>query len=205
MLKAGLTGGIGCGKSTAVNTFRVLGAAIIDADEISKDLVKAGTSTLLEMTKAFGNDLLLPNGDLNRLRLKEVVFSDSTSLDKLEAIIHPKVRAEIDRQIATLSGYSYVIVDVPLLVEKNYIGLFDRIIVVDCLPEQQIARVNQRDDIDETIIKAIMKKQVSREIRLKAATDILDNFGEMKILEAQVKKLHYKLLTMPSTQGFNQT
>lgn len=194
MLKIGLTGGIGCGKSTAVNAFGALGVAIIDADQISKDLVKAGSLTLLKIVKIFGNDILLPNGELNRVKLKEIVFSGVRSLERLEAIIHPEVKAKINQQISVLSGYPYVVVDIPLLVEKNYADMFDRIVVVDCLPKQQIARVTQRDELAEATIKAIMEKQVSRENRLKSATDILDNFGDVKILEQQVMVLHKQFL-----------
>ena len=190
LLKIGLTGGIGCGKSTAVNAFRALGAKIIDADLISKNLVKAGNPALTEIMNAFGDDILLADGELNRAKLKEIVFSDPDALDKLEAIIHPRVRAEISRQINASKGESYIVVDIPLLLEKNYNELFDRIVVVDCLPEQQVSRVIQRDSLDEDSVKSIIKKQVSREMRLKSATDILDNSRNIKILENQVRQLH---------------
>ena len=196
MLKIGLTGGIGCGKSTAVDAFRVLGADIIDADKISKDLVNAGNPALAEIASVFGKSILLPNGDLNRGKLKEIVFSDAQALQKLEAIVHPGIRAEITRQIAALSDSAYVIVDIPLLLEKNYIELFDRIVIVDCLPEQQIKRVIQRDELDAVTIKSIIEKQVSRETRLNAATDILDNSGNINTLKDQVKTLHKDFLTL---------
>lgn len=194
MLKIGLTGGIGCGKSTAVNAFRALGAAIIDADQISKNLVKAGTPALAEIAKIFGEKILLPNGELNRESLKKAIFSDSKSMEQLEAIIHPGVRAEINQQIAMLSGYPYVIVDIPLLVEKSYAAMFDRIVVIDCLPKQQLERVSQRDKLDVTMIEAIIKKQASREARLKKATDVIDNSKDINTLEAQVKNLHDKFI-----------
>lgn len=190
MLKVGLTGGIGCGKSTAVDAFRDLGAKIIDADYISKDLVKAGSPVLEKIVEKFGEDILLVDGGLNRKRLKEIIFHDEKRLDDLEAIIHPKVKAEIIRQISVLKNEPYIIIDIPLLVEKGYIDMFDRIIVVDCLPEQQILRVNKRDNIDETVTKSIMERQVSRDVRLKAATDIIDNLGDIESLKKQVKELH---------------
>jgi len=194
LLKIGLTGGIGCGKSTAVNAFRALGASIIDADQIAKDLVKAGSPALAAIARNFGDGILLSNGELNRAKLKEIVFSDAHALDQLEAIIHPGVRAKINKQLIALAQQPYVIVDIPLLLEKNYNHLFDRIIVVDCLPEQQIARVLQRDEIDETTLNAILKKQLNRETRLKHATDILDNSGDLQSLNNQVKKLHKKFI-----------
>jgi len=196
LLKIGLTGGIGCGKSTAVDAFRALGADIIDADKISKDLVKTGNPVLAEIVRVFDKSILLPNGDLNRDKLKEIVFSDAQALQKLELIIHPEIRAEINHQIAVLSDSAYVIVDIPLLLEKNYSELFDRIVIVDCLPEQQIKRVIQRDELDVVTIKSIIKTQVSRETRLIAATDVLDNSGNINTLKDQVKNLHKDFLTL---------
>lgn len=190
VLKVGLTGGIGCGKSTAVNIFRALGAGIVDADQISKDLVKLGSPVLMEIAKIFGSEIILVDGELNRPMLKELVFTDSKALDKLEAIIHPNVRKEIDRQVSVLSSAPYVIVDIPLLVEKQYQEMFERIIVVDCLPEQQIKRVEERDSIDRATLEAIMEKQAGRDSRLKAATDILDNTCSASLLKEQVKSLH---------------
>ena len=196
MLKIGLTGGIGCGKSTAVDAFRALGADIIDADKISKDLVKTGNPVLAEIVRVFDKSILLPNGDLNRDKLKEIVFSDAQALQKLEVIIHPRIRTEINHQIAVLNDSAYVIVDIPLLLEKNYSELFDRIVIVDCLPEQQIKRVIQRDELDVVTIKSIIKTQVSRETRLIAATDVLDNSGNINTLKDQVENLHKDFLTL---------
>ncbi|HIP94863.1 MAG TPA: dephospho-CoA kinase [Leucothrix sp.] len=196
LLKIGLTGGIGCGKSTAVDAFRALGADIIDADKISKDLVKTGNPVLAEIVRVFDKSILLPNGDLNRDKLKEIVFSDAQALQKLEVIIHPEIRAEINHQIAVLSDSAYVIVDIPLLLEKNYSELFDRIVIVDCLPEQQIKRVIQRDELDVVTIKSIIKTQVSRKTRLIAATDVLDNSGNINTLKDQVENLHKDFLTL---------
>ncbi len=190
MLKIGLTGGIGCGKSTAVDAFRALGATIIDADQIAKDIVKKGAPALIEISNIFGSHIILPNGELDRRKLKEIVFSDTQALEKLEAITHPRIRTEIIRQMSKASESLYVVVDIPLLLEENYLEIFDRVVVVDCLPEQQIERVIQRGESNESIIKTIMKKQVSREIRLKAASDVLDNTGNINRLKNQVKILH---------------
>ena len=195
MLKIGLTGGIGCGKSTAVNAFRVLGATIIDADRISKDIVKKGSPALIEISRIFGQHIILPNGELDRRKLKKIVFTDTQALEKLEAITHPRIRTEIIHQMSAASESLYVIVDIPLLLEENYLEIFDRVVVVDCLPEQQIERVIQRGESNESIIKTIIKKQVSREIRLKAASDVLDNTGNINRLKNQVKMLHDNFLT----------
>lgn len=194
MLKVGLTGGIGCGKSTAADAFRLLGVPIIDADQITKDIVKPGCKALEDIVHAFGDVILLDNGELNRGLLKQKVLSDPKLLERLEAILHPRIRAEINTQIATLTEEPYVIVDIPLLVEKNYQPMFDRIVVVDCLPEQQIDRVNTRDNMSEANIKKVIQIQVNPEKRLKFATDILDNTGDVDTLHAQIKNLHKNLL-----------
>jgi dephospho-CoA kinase len=206
MLKVGLTGGIGCGKSTAVDAFRVFGIPIIDADLISKQMVEQGSEALGEIAEAFGDDILLDNGELNRSLLKEKIFSGTSTtsnhnkknvtLDTLEAILHPRIQSEILSQISRIENQTtspaYVIVDIPLLIEKNYQSLFDRIIVVDCLPEQQLERVNNRDGMPVSSIKNVMDAQADRKIRLKSATDILDNTADVDKLLSQIKSLHSK-------------
>ena len=198
---------MGCGKSTAVDAFRVLGAPIIDADQISKELVKPGQEAFEAIIVQFGDEFLLEKGKneseqkagLNRALLKEKVFADASLLKQLENILHPRIKAEIKKQIALLAAdgkQPYVVVDVPLLFEKGYEDMFDRIIVVDCLPEQQVKRVVQRDALDKQTIKRIMRKQSSRNDRLKNATDILDNSKNKDHLVAQIKRLHSKFLTL---------
>lgn len=196
MLKVGLTGGIGCGKSTAVDAFRVLGVPIVDADQIAKDMVNQGSEALSEIATIFGNDLLLESGELNRPLLKQVIFSDSNALEKLEAILHPRIKAEITRQISILKNQAYVIVDIPLLVEKNYQEMFDQIIVVDCLPEQQVQRVLLRDQLSDSDVMRIMQNQASREKRNKAATMILDNTLDKETLLSQINRMHSELLAL---------
>lgn len=195
LLKVGLTGGIGCGKSTAVDAFHELGINIIDADQIAKDIVKPGQKALSEIAEKFGDEILLENGELNRPLLKEKVFKEPKALELLENILHPQIRLEIVQQINRhKKGDPYIIVDVPLLVEKNYQQMFDRIIVVDCLPEQQLERVRQRDNISESQIKKIMQTQVSRDQRNNHATDILDNSADKEFLLKQINALHQKFL-----------
>lgn len=193
MLKVGLTGGIGCGKSTAVDAFRVLGVPIIDADQIARDIVKPGQKALEDIVEAFGHKILFKNGELNRALLKKKIFSEQKQLEVLEGILHPRIRSEINSRILALNKKLYVIVDIPLLIEKNYQEMFDRIIVVDCLPEQQLDRVNTRDNLSTINIRKIMHTQVSREERLRFATDILDNTGDVDTLHSQIKSLHKSL------------
>lgn len=194
MLKVGLTGGIGCGKSTAVDAFRRLGVSIVDADQISRDVVLPGSKALKEIAQIFGDEILLGSGELNRPLLKQLILSESRLLKKLEGVLHPRIRVKINKELRSLAGESYVIVDIPLLVEKNYQSMFDRIIVVDCLAEQQIQRVSARDKMSKSDIQKIISIQVNREKRLKFATDILDNTGDVAKLHAQINNLHKKLL-----------
>ncbi len=196
MLKVGLTGGIGCGKSTAVDAFRVLGVPIVDADQISKKMVEKGSEALEEIATVFGDALLLGDGELNRALLKKIIFSDSDALEKLEAILHPRIKAEINNQIFAIKNQAYVIVDIPLLVEKNYQEMFDQIIVVDCSPEQQIQRVVMRDKLSRSDIKKIMQNQASREARNKVATLILKNTSDKESLLSEINRLHTGLVAL---------
>jgi dephospho-CoA kinase len=190
LLKVGLTGGIGCGKSTVANAFCDLGVSIIDADKISKNIVNAGQPALLEIEQTFGKSIILSSGELNREKLKKIIFADSTALEKLERILHPVIRQKITKQMAEHQKESYIIVDVPLLVEKEYQSLFDKIIVVDCTPEQQIERVLKRDEMTENGIVKIIKSQADRDYRKRFATDIIDNSKSIEHVKAQVSALH---------------
>ena len=200
MLKVGLTGGIGCGKSTAVDTFRELGAMIIDADQVARDIVEPGTKALREIAQLFGEDILQENGALNRGRLKQIIFAPTKeaeqALANLEKITHPIISDEIKSRMAWAarqkSDFSYLLIDIPLLVEKEYESMFDRVVVVDCLPEQQVSRVRQRDGMDEETILKIIEQQATREQRAEVATDIIDNSGDLESLLSQVNNLHQK-------------
>lgn len=218
MLKIGLTGGIGCGKSTATKAFSAKGITIIDADKIARDMVAPKTEALAEIIETFGHTLLQQDGSLNRSALKQQVFADTKKLQQLEAIMHPKIRQAIKNKLLNRSSVNsqlvnsqvvdgkllettsssplppYIIADIPLLLEKDYIDLFDYIVVVDCLPEQQIQRVKRRDKMPTTVIRSIMDKQVSRQQRLKQATHVLDNKGTQKALLIQVDSLHTSFL-----------
>jgi dephospho-CoA kinase len=175
MLKVGLTGGIGCGKSTALKRFRELGIPVIEADLIAREVVEPEQPALQEIAGLFGEQALQADGRLDRAWLRQAVFSDPQRLQQLEAILHPRIRAEILRRINACTHAAYVVVDVPLLLEKGYTQLFDRILVIDCSPEQQKERVRQRDGSDDTVIDSIMQSQISRAERLRQADDIIKN------------------------------
>lgn len=196
MLKIGLTGGIGCGKSTAVAHFRYLGIPVIEADHIAREVVQPEQPALQEIVQLFGEEALLADGHLNRPWLRQSVFSDSQRLQQLEAILHPRIRTEILERMAVSIKTAYVIVDVPLLFEKDYTQLFDRILVIDCLPDQQRERVRLRDGSEDSVIESIMQSQVTRETRLHKADDILKNDASVIDLHGKINLLHEKYLAI---------
>jgi len=196
MLKVGLTGGIGSGKSTVAKTLKAKGIQIIDADKIAREVVAPGESALLKITEYFGKEILLPDGSLNRSELKAKIFSDPTAKKRLEDILHPSIRQRILQRVDEAIDTPYVVADIPLLVENNYPNYFDRVVVVDCTEAQQIARVKARDELPEAQIKSIMKSQATRENRLAAATDVIDNTGDLSSLNTQIEKLHETLLSL---------
>jgi len=195
MLKVGLTGGIGCGKSTAADIFLHLGAPVIDADQISHALVEPGAPALLEISRQFGPGILDSHGALERNKLRTLVFSRPNCKQQLEAILHPLVYAEMQRLLQTLHD-PYVILCIPLLLETKMQHFVDRILVIDCPFEQQIKRVKLRSNLSEEAIKAIIATQISREQRLSAADDIVDNSGDTTKLAEYIKKLHNLYLSL---------
>lgn len=195
MLKIGLTGGIGCGKSSVTAVLKENGVSIVDADQIARDLLQTDTPAFKAVVQCFGGAILNTEGALNRKVLAKIVFSDPQKLEQLEAILHPKVYDEIESQLDnTMSNASYIVVDIPLLIEKGYLDLFDKLVVVDCLPEQQIQRVQQRDKTEKKIIQSIMAQQIERKKRLEKADFILDNSDSKKALQSQINSLHRHLI-----------
>ena len=194
MLKIGLTGGIGCGKSTAVKRFRDLGIPIVDADIVAREVVQAGQPALQAIAQLFGDAALLADGSLNRAWLRQTVFNDTERLRQLEAILHPRIREAIVRDMtaAMVAGSPYVVVDVPLLFEKHYDTLFDRVLVIDCLPAQQHERVSQRDGSTIELVESIMQRQIPRDERLFRADDIIENVGSLADFNNKVDTLHHK-------------
>lgn len=196
MLKVGLTGGIGSGKSTVAKTLQSKGITLIDADQIAREVVAPGEPALIAITNTFGSEILLEDGSLNRAELKQKIFSNSVYKKQLENILHPSIRQRLLQRIDEASNTPYVLADIPLLVENKYPSYFDRVVVVDCTEEQQIARVRSRDELSEAQIKRIMQSQASRQTRLAAATDIIDNTGDLASLQEQIEKLHETLISL---------
>jgi dephospho-CoA kinase len=190
MLRVGLTGGIGCGKSTVSALFETLNVPVIDADRFSHDLVKPGQPALVQIADEFGNAYLTADGTLDRAKLRSLVFNNQHQKQKLEAIIHPHIFKAIDEALTQLTS-AYCILSIPLLFETGMKKLVDRVLVVDCTEEEQISRVKLRDHLPEETIRAIMRSQISRAERLSQADDIIENTGkDIVSLREQVERLH---------------
>ena len=198
MLKVGLTGGIGSGKSTVAKRFIELGVPVVDADQVARSVVEPGQPALQDIARVFGEQAIQEDGALNREWLRTQVFDDEGARERLEAITHPLIRSRLLAAMAELSGVDYIVVDIPLLVEKGYQSLFDAIVVVDCEPEQQLERTLRRDGSDAALIKGIMQAQSSRAERLKSATHILDNRSTPDNLYRQIDELHQELIRLAS-------
>ncbi len=195
MLRIGLTGGIGSGKSAVCERFTKLGAPVIDTDTIARDLVKPGEPALLQIAELFGEEVIQANGSLDRARMRELVFIDEAKRAQLEALLHPLIRQEMQRQIALLKT-PYVILAIPLLIEKGWQQQLDRVLVVDCSEALQRERALKRDGSSPQTIDAIIASQVGRDERLAAADDIIDNNGSIEALQGQVEALHRHYLAL---------
>jgi dephospho-CoA kinase len=192
-LIVGLTGGIGSGKSTVADLFQQLGIPVIDADVIAHTLVEPGQPALVEIIEAFGANTVDASGVLDRARLRKLVFSYPEQRRRLEAILHPKIRREII-SLTTNIRTPYCIVVIPLLLETDQRDLVDRILVVDTGVDKQIARVTMRNGLPKHEIMAIITAQASRERRLAAADEVIDNNGSLNKLKSQVRAQHEKYL-----------
>lgn len=195
MLKVGLTGGIGCGKTTVSDLFAGLGVPVLDADQVARELTEKGQPGLAPIREAFGESILNKDGSLNRLQLKKLIFADAERKRKLETILHPLIFDALTARIGRLKA-PYCILSIPLLFETKMEPIVDRILVVDCPVELQIERVSKRDKLDTEIIRAIIGSQVSRDYRRMHADDLLDTSQADNPLAEQVKKLHNLYLSL---------
>lgn len=199
LLRIGLTGGIGSGKTTVKNFFDELGAPTVDADEISHRITKPGQAAFDEVVALFGKESLDETGNLDRKRLRALIFDEPDLKQKLEAIIHPRVRAQI-RDFTDRVDYPYCIICIPLLLETGAQSTVDRVLVVDAPEELQVARVSRRDNAEERQTRSIIRSQAGREQRLNAAHDIIVNDGNINDLKAQVENLHERYMMMGPQQ-----
>jgi len=195
MLKIGLTGGIGSGKTAVSNIFEEFGINIIDTDVISRDLINQDESTLKAVVDIFGEGILTPDHSIDRKKLANTVFSDKDKKQLLEDILHPKIREEVNKQILSLSQSStpdYIIVVIPLLLETGFNDIIDRVLVVLADEDRRIDRVLQRDERKQDEIRSIMTHQVNDKKRREAADDIIENNCDIKHLQRQVRQLDQK-------------
>jgi len=192
MRRIGLTGGIGSGKTTVSEIFESLGAAVVDADEISHQITLPGRPATQLIQKQWGDSILTSEGQLDRVELRKIVFADPQQLQRLESILHPAIEQQILQQTAAFKSQdkAYCIIVVPLLIEKNLTHLVDQIVVVDLPIKQQITRVMQRDQVDENHVARILEQQITREQRLQRADHIIDNTCDKQNLRKQIQKLH---------------
>lgn len=192
----GLTGGIGSGKTTVADMLAARGAAVVDTDLIAHQLTMPGGLAIPEIHAQFGAAFLTPDGAMNRARMREYVFAEPDAKVRLEAILHPLIRIETERAAAEAQGV-YLIFVVPLLVEsRGWKDRVSRVLVVDCQEVTQVRRVMSRSGLTEPQVHAIMAAQVSREERLAAADDVIDNDGEASALIPQVEQLHARYLAL---------
>jgi len=200
LLRVGLTGGIGSGKTAVSNLFASHGVPIIDTDVIAHDLVDNNHHILVEISDTFGTDILTTDGDVDRKKLAQIVFNSKKNKQLLERILHPKIETEVKHQLQVLDSRQnppeYAIVVVPLLIEAGYQGLIDRILVVIADEQVRIQRVQRRDHRSKKEIRAIISQQVDDNKRNSEADDIIENNCDIKILEDQVKNLHNKYMRL---------
>jgi len=195
-LVIGLTGGIGSGKSSAAKLFAALGACVIDTDEIAHELTQSHGAAIGAIRQNFGEDFITAEGVLNREKMRSLVFSDSASRQKLEAILHPLIHMEAARS-AALASSPYVIMVVPLLLETgDYREMVRRILVVDCDEQKQIVRAMARSGLSAHEVRAIMATQITRQQRLQQADDVIANDSNLAHLQQQVEALHQKYLAL---------
>jgi len=199
----GLTGGIGSGKTAAADMFGLLGAAIIDSDAIAHALTAPGGAAIDAIAQQFGVQYIGPDGALDRQRMRERVFGDPSAKVQLESILHPRIRSMAMAQATAAQGLApYVMFVVPLLIESgNWRNRVDRILVIDCSPATQEARVCARSRLDAALVRAIIDQQARRADRLDAADDVLVNEAPLEQLAARVTRLHRRYCEYARSDG----
>jgi dephospho-CoA kinase len=195
MLRIGLTGGIGSGKTTVANMFAGHGVPVIDADEITRALVAPSQPAYDEIVEAFGGDIVDSDGNIDRDKLRQLAFDDIQRRQELEAILHPRVRTEIHHQSLELDA-PYCVIVIPLLIEADQLDLVERVLVVDLDEEKQVQRVGARSGLSNTEVRKIIAAQMERSERLRHADDVIANNADLASLKAQVEKLHRRYLAL---------
>jgi dephospho-CoA kinase len=197
MLIIGMTGGIGSGKSEASKIFASLNIEVIDLDKISREISEKDHEAIEEIKTLFGQSLFNKENELDRKKLRDMIFSDKNLKIKLENILHPKILAEVKKKLSIFSDEPYVVIDIPLLFETNqYVPLISRALVIDCELSNQIERARKRDGMEIAMVQSIISQQVDRNTRIQRGDDVILNDGSIKSLEDSIKKLHEKYLNL---------
>ena len=201
----GLTGGIGSGKSAAAEEFARLGATVVDTDAIAHELTAPGGAAIPAIRRLFGDAYVDGTGAMDRSKVRSLAFSDAEAKKRLEELLHPMIRDESLRRIATATG-PYVVYVVPLLVESGaYRNRVQRILVIDCPVPEQVARVRRRSGLDDDQIRRIIEAQASRQARPSVADDVIDNSETMESLRDAVGRLHERYLALASGSSRGDT
>lgn len=201
MYVVAITGGIGSGKTTVANQFAELGIEVVDADVIAREVVEPGTPALAAIADHFGSEVITPDGQLDRRRLRERVFTDPQAKGWLNALLHPLIRTEMQRQCAAARS-PYCLLVVPLLVENRLTALANRVLVIDVDEATQIERTCRRDGVSREQAQAVLAAQASRAQRLAAADDVLDNQnGTPEAIKSRILALHETYLAFASQQA----
>lgn len=196
----GLTGGIGCGKSSTSQFFSDLGIDVIDTDVIARQLTQPNGSAISLIQNTFGSSIIATDGTLDRNKMRDLVFANSELRHKLEQILHPLILKAVIRRIKQ-SQAPYVIVVIPLLFETNdYNHLIQHILVIDCDEQQQLLRTMERSNLSEQKVRSIMATQVTRETRIQKADDVILNNQDIEYLKAQILLLHHKYLALSKNE-----
>jgi dephospho-CoA kinase len=199
-LAVALTGGIATGKTAVTQRFADLGADVFDADVIAREVVAKGQPALAEIAAVFGASALTSTGELNRIRVREIVFADETARSRLEGIIHPRVRTSLLASVQAC-GTPYCVLAIPLLVEchSDYTWV-DRMVTTDAPRDTQLRRLTQRPGIDPPMAQHMLDAQATREQRLSLANDVIDNTGPIAVLDAIVERLHRRYLALAAAR-----
>ncbi|GAA0692913.1 dephospho-CoA kinase [Marinobacterium maritimum] len=202
MLVAGLTGGIGSGKSAASACFSALGIPVIDADLVARQVVEPGSEALLKIAAHFGQDVIRPDGTLDRAALRRIVFDKERERNWLEALLHPLIRDSILDALEQfdVDGHPYAVLASPLLLETDQHLLVNKVVVVDVPESVQIERTMQRDGVEEAQVRQILAAQMTRDERLSHADFVLDNGGSQGQLTAAIEALHPQLLALAAQE-----
>lgn len=192
-----LTGGIASGKTTVSDAFAKLGVPVLDADVIAREVVEPGSETLRAIAEHFGEDMITATGQLDRARLRRIIFADAGQRERLEGLTHPAILQRLSEQLATITA-PYCLLVVPLLVGSPAAAWADRILVVDVPVDVQIERLMARDGVDRPSAMAALSAQASRPERLEIADDIIDNSASLEVVEDQVLTLHHRYERMSS-------